>query len=63
MANLFFFQIFYFLHFFEFSENLALNAQVNPNIKKCQLSGNGAKNLLGRIQVLKFIAPSIRFYR
>jgi len=44
-----------------FSKSLALNAQVNPNIEKCQLPGSGAKNLVGKIRVLKFITPSARF--
>jgi len=32
-----------------------LNAQVNPNIDKCQLPGNGTKNMIGRIRVLKLV--------
>jgi len=27
----------------------------NPNVEKCQLLGNGTKNLLGMIEVLIFI--------
>ena len=58
-----FFQFFCFSSFFFQNKGLVSNAQVNSNIRKRQLPGNGAKNLLGRIQALKFINPKCKVHR
>jgi len=52
-----FFSPFFFNFFFK-DKGLVSNAQVNSNIRKRQLPGNGAKNLLGKLQALKFINPN-----
>jgi len=44
-----FFLSFDFSKIFGFSKGLASNAQVNPDIEKCKLFGNGTKNLFGGI--------------
>ena len=54
-SNFLFFKI-----FFGFFKRLASNAQVNPNIEKRQLPGNGAKNLLGKTSSFRFINPKCK---
>jgi len=49
----------------DFCKSLASNAQINLDIKKHQLPGNGTKNLIGsvgNIEVLIFIYPKRKAY-